>query len=360
MYHLPRAMTMTTTMKINQKKVAVISDLHLGVHSNSSRWHEIAREWVDWFAEDTRSKGITDIIFCGDWHHNRSEISVNTLQVSADILNALSEFNLIILIGNHDIYYKHRVDVHSMSVFKGRSNVTIIDDVKTITAFDRILTFCPWNTAIEQIPNSDIIFGHFEIESFNMNGMKVCEDGLKIKDVVSRSPLTISGHFHTRHEKKLKKGTILYCGNPFQMDFSDANNSKGYYILDIDTNKYEFVENCVSPRYVKLSLGELAYNNYSATELSTLLKGNFVKIKVDKSVTVDDMTLLTRKLSLLQPEHIATEYDIIINDEPAFTNKDLSGINIEEAIEEFINILDVENKKDILGYTVDLYKRCLV
>jgi hypothetical protein len=144
------------------------------------------------------------------------------------------------------------------------------------------------------------------------------------------------------------------------MDFSDANNSKGYYILDIDTNKYEFVENCVSPRYVKLSLGELAYNNYSATELSTLLKGNFVKIKVDKSVTVDDMTLLTRKLSLLQPEHIATEYDIIINDEPAFTNKDLSGINIEEAIEEFINILDVENKKDILGYTVDLYKRCLV
>jgi flagellin-specific chaperone FliS len=33
---------------------------------------------------------------------------------------------------------------------------------------------------------------------------------------------------------------------------------------------------------------------------------------------------------------------------------------IEEAIEEFINILDVENKKDILNYTVDLYKRCLV
>jgi hypothetical protein len=62
----------------------------------------------------------------------------------------------------------------------------------------------------------------------------------------------------------------------------------------------------------------------------------------------------------LQPEHLATEYDVIMSDEPSFTNKDLSGINIEEAIEEFINILDVENKKDILQYTVELYKRCLI
>lgn len=359
MYHQQKWMTMTTTMKINQNNVAVISDLHLGVHTNSSRWHEIAIEWANWLNSELKSKGISDIIFCGDWHHNRSEISVNTLQVSADILDILSDFNIIILIGNHDIYYKHRTDVHSLSVFKGRKNITVVDTVQVVNVFGRTLTFCPWNTDIKDIPECDTIFGHFEIVSFSMNGMKVCEEGLKISDLISRAPLTISGHFHTRHEKKFKKGTILYCGNPFQMDFSDANNYKGYYILDLKTNNYEFVENVVSPRYVKVTLGEIAYNNYTVDTLREMFAGNFVKIKVDKSITVDDMTLLSRKLSLLQPEHLTTEYDAIVNDEPSFTNKDLSGINIEEAIEEFINILDVSDKKDILQYTVDLYKRCL-
>ena len=72
---------------IKKNKVAIFSDLHLGVHSNSSEWHKYAIEWANWFREECRDKGIKDLIFCGDWHHNRSEISVNTLQVSADILD---------------------------------------------------------------------------------------------------------------------------------------------------------------------------------------------------------------------------------------------------------------------------------
>ena len=90
---------------IKKNKVAIFSDLHLGVHSNSSEWHKYAIEWANWFREECRDKGIKDLIFCGDWHHNRSEISVNTLQVSADILDMFEEFNLIAITGNHDIYY---------------------------------------------------------------------------------------------------------------------------------------------------------------------------------------------------------------------------------------------------------------
>ena len=74
-----------------------------------------------------KKKNIKDLIFCGDWHHNRSEISVNTLQVSADILDILCDFNIIAITGNHDIYYKHRTDVNSLSIFKKRQNVTILD-----------------------------------------------------------------------------------------------------------------------------------------------------------------------------------------------------------------------------------------
>ena len=104
--------------KINKPKVAIFSDLHLGVHSNSAEWHNYAIEWANWFRDECRKQHIVDILFCGDWHHNRSEISVSTLQVSADILEILSEFNLIAITGNHDIYYKHRTDVNSMSILR--------------------------------------------------------------------------------------------------------------------------------------------------------------------------------------------------------------------------------------------------
>ena len=136
---------------IKKPKVAIFSDLHLGVHSNSSDWHNYAVEWALWFRDECRSKGIKDLIFAGDWHHNRSEISVNTLQISADILDILSEFNLIAITGNHDIYYKHRTDVNSLSIFKNRKNVTVLEKYEIVEAFDKKISFCPWNTSTKDI-----------------------------------------------------------------------------------------------------------------------------------------------------------------------------------------------------------------
>ena len=46
---------------LNKSKVAIISDLHLGIHSNSSFWHEIAINWAKWLKEELNNKKITDI-----------------------------------------------------------------------------------------------------------------------------------------------------------------------------------------------------------------------------------------------------------------------------------------------------------
>ncbi len=84
------------------------------------------------------------------------------------------------------------------------------------------------------------MFGHFEIQSFKMNQYKVCTEGIKSRDLLKHSPLVITGHFHLRDERKYRDGTILYLGNPFQMDFGDVDSSKGYYILDIKNSDYKF------------------------------------------------------------------------------------------------------------------------
>ena len=345
--------------KINRPRVAIFSDLHLGVHSNSTQWHKFAIEWATWFKNECKRKNIKDIIFCGDWHHNRSEISVNTLQVSADIFDILSEFNIIAITGNHDIYYKHRTDVNSLSIFKKRKNVTILNELETVEAFDRTITFCPWNTNIKDVPNSDVIFGHFEIETFKMNSYKVCEEGLKIKNLLKKSNLIISGHFHTRHNKKFAKGTILYTGNPFQMDFGDVNNQKGYYILDFDTLEYEFTPNNISPNYIKISLSELVREGSITNEIVKLITNNIVKLKVDMNISQDDMDILLKKLSLLSPESLTVDYDINFNRliDDTENKEDLSGIDIPQAIEEFVNLLEIKNKKEIIKYTLGLYEK---
>jgi len=345
---------------IKKNKVAIFSDLHLGVHSNSSEWHKYAIDWANWFREECREKGIKDLIFCGDWHHNRSEISVNTLQVSADILDMFEEFNLIAITGNHDIYYKHRTDVNSLSIFKNRKNVTILEQYQTLEAFDRKLSFCPWNTPTKVIEKSDVIFGHFEIESFKMNAFKVCEEGVKVKDLLKKSSLVISGHFHTRHEKQYGAGTILYVGNPFQMDFGDAGNRKGYHILDLDTLEYEFFENNVSPCYEKITLSELVEEGDITPIVKNKISNNIVKLKVDKNISQDDMDILTSVFNKLQPEQFSVDYDINFN--RILDNRedieDLSGVDVEQAIEEFIGTMDLDNSKAIIEYTLGLYERC--
>jgi len=345
---------------IKKNKVAIFSDLHLGVHSNSSEWHKYAIEWANWFREECRDKGIKDLVFCGDWHHNRSEISVNTLQVSADILDMFEEFNLIAITGNHDIYYKHRTDVNSLSIFKNRKNVTILEQYQTLEAFDKKLSFCPWNTPTKVIEKSDVIFGHFEIETFKMNAFKVCEEGVRVKDLLKKSSLVISGHFHTRHEKQFGAGTILYVGNPFQMDFGDAGNRKGYHILDLETLEYEFFENNVSPCYEKITLSELVEEGDITPIVKNKISNNIVKLKVDKNISQDDMDILTGVFNKLQPEQLSIDYDINFN--RILDNRDdiedLSGVDVEQAIEEFIGTMDLDDAKSIIEYTLGLYERC--
>jgi hypothetical protein len=36
---------------------------------------------------------------------------------------------------------------------------------------------------------------------------------------------------------------------------------------------------------------------------------------------------------------------------------DLSGVDMEKAITDFVSLLDIENKEDVSKYTIDLYKQ---
>lgn len=339
-------------------KIAVFSDLHIGVHQNSRFWHNIARSWAEWIVADLKRNDITDIVFCGDFFHTRDEISVDTLHFGAQLLEQFQEFKVTIITGNHDCYLKDSSEINSLAPFKKWSNVNVVDTLQTVHSHDRTFSLVPWGVAESSIIKSDIIFGHFEINLFKMNTFFICDHGVNADDLLEKSPLVISGHFHLRDERKYKKGTILYVGNPFQMDFNDAGTSKGYYILDITNNTYVFNENTTSPQHHNITLSSLVQSGTITDKHKKQFDHNLIKLKIDRRISPDDADTLLTKLRLLNPQQFVVEYETNFSAYDLDSErKDLSGIDIEQAMREFIDMMDINNRKEVIDYTLELFRK---
>jgi len=341
-------------------KVAIFSDLHLGVHQNSSYWLDIAFKWGKWFNQELDKNNITDVIFCGDFFHYRDEISLVSLDAANVFLDLLSDKHVYMITGNHDCYYKESSEVNSLSIFKGRSNITVYDKLTQITLKNgKTLTYCPWGTQISDIPPSDVLIGHFELQNFKMNAYKICETGDDPELLLSKAPLVFSGHFHSRDEKTFGKNKIIYVGNPFQMDFADAHQTKGYYIFDTNSFDYTFVPNKDTPKHIKMNLSKLVQLKDAEREFNEHLPGNIIKLVVDKNISTEHLDILTAKFFSYKPDDFSIDYDVNYNKIKIEqdVNHHLTGVSIEIAIEEFVNMLDINNKKEVIEYTINLLQK---
>lgn len=349
-------------MTIVMSRVAIFSDLHLGVHQNNDFWLGISNRWVDWYISKLRENNINEIIFCGDFFHYRDEISVKTLNFAKDLLDKFNDFKITMITGNHDAWYKDTSEINSLSIFKGYKNIKIYDKLTTLDINEKSVTFCPWGTKLADIPESDIVFGHFELENFKMNAFKICDHGDDPEILINKSPLVFSGHFH-RHDVKTfnEKNKIIYVGNPFEMDFGDSGSEKGFYILNLDDNNLKWIKNEITPRHHKIILSRLVNCNDEQVKdlFEKILPGNIIKFIIDKNISTDHLDLLTAKFSSYKPVELRIDYDVNYNKLKieSEADYDLSGVDINHAIEEFINLLDIENKKDVINYTQSLYDR---
>lgn len=344
-----------------QSKICCISDIHLGIHQNKSNWHKILLDWGKWLDINLKKLKIKDIIICGDVFHYRDEIAVNSLQVAKQFFDILKGYNIVMLTGNHDCYYKDTSCVNSLSLFNGWNNITVIDKLHTEEIYNKTISFVPWGEQIKKIPKCDLIFGHFELENFKMNNFKVCDNGDNPDELLKKSKMIITGHFHLKDERKFKNGKILYLGNPFQMDFGDAESEKGFYVLDFDKiQEPVFYKNTVSPKHKKILLSELISFDGVTPELRKLIKSNIIKLVIDKNIQADDLDIIMICLNNLRPFTITVDYEINYNkfSVEGELEYEYSGVDYQTAITNFVNMLDINNKKEVIEYTVDLYKQC--
>lgn len=337
-------------MKNFSKKIAVVGDLHLGCHLNSEAWHNTALEFGKWLKNELISKDIQSIIFLGDFFDNRNEIGVQTLSVATQFIDMLSDFDVTLIAGNHDMFYKNRNDVHSISIFSGRKNLRIIDQYTHETVFNKTVSYLPWGSFDAEIKQSDVAFGHLELNGFYMTVGRSAEGKIDPKVILNTCDTVFSGHFHLRDERKYSKGRIIYTGTPYQLNWGEASNIPGFYIYNFDTNDYEFVENTLSPRHVRLD----------ATNLNTTtIKNNIVSFEFDGNSKEDQEKI---KTTIYSASPMETKFTSKESGDLGFEKPDQNAVSASNSseilhiIHNFITEMKIETYEDeIRQKIVELY-----
>lgn len=214
------------------KKAIVFADIHFGKKGNSSTFNRDCLSYIEWLCDKGKELKAETCIFLGDWHHDRKYVNTKTLKESIKAIERISEtFNVVIvLLGNHDLYYRDKTDVHSLEFMKKYNNVCVIEEPIDIDD----CCFFPWFAGNEANTirkwKGKYVFGHFEIKNFLMNSMNKCDDENALtEDDFSNYEFVLSGHFHKRQNRK----NIWYIGNTFPHDYSDADDSeRGFCFLE--------------------------------------------------------------------------------------------------------------------------------
>jgi len=347
-------------INFKNKKIACISDIHLGVHQDSATWHDIAFKFANWLRSTLQENNIQDIIIAGDIFHNRHEIGVNTIHAAHKFFDILSEFNIVAITGNHDCYYKDKSDVNSITILNNK-NITVLQELRTIDFNNRKFVFCPWGTSIDSIPKGDIIVGHFEITNFKMNQHKICDHGIATESLLDKGKLIVSGHFHFReHRKYANNRSILYLGSPYELDFGDRDQLKGVTILDTDTLDVKLIENNITPKHKKIKISDLTEGRLSIDNLGDSVTNNIIDLCIDKNINTQALDLLLTKFNQCKPLHLRTDFNIFQNVQLSATDAENFSIDVETALHEFIDLIETKvDRKNILDKCIDLYKLSL-
>lgn len=320
------------------KKAAVFTDLHLGLKSNSILHNRDCEEFIDWFVQTAKANHCETAIFMGDWHNNRNNINLVTLDVSIRTMEKLgSSFDQFYWFpGNHDLFYKDKRDIHSSAFGKHIPGVTVVDQVTTIGN----VTLVPWLVGDEwramKHVKSRYVFGHFELPLFYMNAMVQMPDQGELKAEDFAGPeYVFSGHFH----KRQTKNNIVYIGNAFPHNFADAwDDERGMMIMEWGGEPQFFNWNHC-PRYRTIKLSTLIDKKDKL-----MIEKMYLKVNLDIDISYEEANFIketfindydVREISLIQ-DKVSLDGTVDDNPDQQFESVDqiiVSGINTLESKE---------------------------
>jgi DNA repair exonuclease SbcCD nuclease subunit len=331
------------------KKVAVFTDLHVGLKSNSATHLRDCKEFVDWFIEQAKENNCETCIFMGDWSHNRNSLNLITLDTSIRCLEKLgAAFEQFFWFpGNHDLFYKDKRDIHSSGFGRHIPGVTVVDGITTLDD----VTLVPWLVGDEWKGlgkiKSKYMFGHFELPLFYMNAMVQMPDhGELSPGHFIHQEYVFSGHFHKRQNKE----RVWYIGNAFPHNFADNwDDERGMMVMEWG-GEPEFINWPDCPKYRVIKLSELIDRENEIMKSKMHLKvnldidisyeeANFLKEEFTKKHDIREISLVQDKVNL----------DGTIDDNPDQEFESVDQIVIDQ-------LLNIESQQIDKNTLLDIYR----
>lgn len=340
-------------------KICLITDTHLGIRNNSEKMLDIQNKFYnEVFFPNIDKHKISTIVHLGDYFDNRKNVSHLSLESNYNsFIKPFLERNLkmYIIAGNHDCYYFNTNRLNSLQTILSKySNIEIIDNKMSKISLDNGKThslLVPWlnDENFEEFfeyPNkSEIahVFGHFDINGFEMHTNQVAEHGLE-SELFEGFPLIFSGHFHKKSHAK----NIHYLGSPWQATWSDYGDERGFHIFDTESNHLQFIENPNKIFHV------IKYNNGCKDKLFTF-KDKYVKIIIEKKDNEIDFNNFLKDLNSFNPINVTIVDNHNINLIESTVEVDETKTTLEIINGYIDNIKDFDEKKELKKYINEIY-----
>jgi DNA repair exonuclease SbcCD nuclease subunit len=200
------------------------------------------------------------------------------------------------IIGNHDCYYKNTNSVNSPSLLlQTYPNVKTYSSPQTINVGGLNILMVPWicsenyDETLNQInkTNAKVAMGHLELQGFRVNRNLIMEEHGLDSNIFAKFKKVFSGHYHTRSDN----GYIFYLGNPYEMYWTDVNDTRGFHIFDTETLIHTPVNNPYKLFY-NIYYEDTPYQLFDPTEY----KNKIVKVIVRKKSKPKDFEKFIDKL----------------------------------------------------------------
>ena len=294
-------------------KIAIITDTHYGARKGSKHLHDYFELFYDnVFFPTLEAEGIDTVIHMGDAFDSRKSIDYQSLEWAKRVVfEKLKKYKVVMIIGNHDCYYKNTNNVNSPALLlQTYKNIKTYSEISEITVDKLKVLLVPWinsenfeeSVKVIKDSNSKCVMGHLELNGFRAHRGHIMEDGMSC-DMFDKFEKVFSGHYHTRSDN----GKIFYLGNPYEMFWNDVNDTRGFHIFDTDTLTHTPVNNPYKLFY-NIYYEDTPYQMFDASEY----ENKIVKVIVRKKTNPKAFEKFIDKLyvSGIQDLKIVENFDI--------------------------------------------------
>lgn len=224
------------------EEIAIVTDTHFDIRANDRIFDDYLKViWSD-FWKYVKEMGIKRVVHLGDVFDRRKTIDIKAVQRAKDYFFdpvRLYGLEAIVIVGNHDTYFKNTSDYNSPSIFFSNYSpgLRILTSPDSIVVNGEKSILVPWINEgnyhktmkfLEKEIDADTLMGHFEFSGFELiKGMKT--SGMDhTKPPFSSFRKIYSGHFH----EKMRQGNVEYIGAMGQYTWHDLNCARGFNTFD--------------------------------------------------------------------------------------------------------------------------------